>query len=135
LEDELLDFSLNRKSAARDKARFRLIVHALAWGLLLALLAFVVPKVEGIFADFNIPVPRFTILVFRTSHFVAVLVPLFVGLLGADWLILKVLREPGDAELARAWSALMFACPLILMALTLMALVPPFLTIMSPLSG
>jgi type II secretory pathway component PulF len=135
LEDELADFSPIAKSAERGVPRFRLIIHAIPWGLLLVLLAFVAPRLEGIFAEFNLPLPRFTILVFQTSHFVPVIVPLLVGLLGADWLIAKVLCEPSDAELYRAWSVLIVALPLILIALTLMSLALPLFTLMTALSG
>jgi len=120
--------SLTTKRIASDVPRFGLIAHAIAWWLLLVLLAFVVPRAEEIFTDFAIPLPRATTLLFRASHLVCIVVPLILGVLGADHLVAKALRGRGDPELSRAWSALMFAFPLVLLAVTVVALVQPFLT-------
>jgi type II secretory pathway component PulF len=114
---------------------YGLTVHRVAWGLLVALFAFVVPRAEAIFADFDSPLPRLTVLVIRASHWVVPFASLVLGLLGADWLIMNARSERDGAGLVRAWSVLMFALPLLLIALTLTALVLPLLSIMTTLSG
>jgi hypothetical protein len=50
-------------------------------------------------------------------------------------LILNIRPERGEAGLARTWSALMLASPLLLIALTLAVLVLPLLTILTRLIG
>jgi type II secretory pathway component PulF len=77
--------------AEETPAPFGLIAHCVAWGLFLVLLALVVPKVEAIFLDFGIPLPRPTLLLIRASHLVSwastplVVIPsLLVVLLGVD---------------------------------------------------
>jgi type II secretory pathway component PulF len=98
--------------------------------------------VVAIFKDFGVPLPRLTNLVIQASHVVnwawspvvAILLVLLV-LLGADWLMLNAQSERGEEGWAMAWSMLMFVCPLLLIALTLLALFLPLLTIMTRLSG
>jgi hypothetical protein len=106
------------------------------------LLALVVPRVEAIFLDFGVPLPRPTLLLIRASHLVSwastpllVIPSLLLVLLGLDWLILNIRPERGKAGLAGTWSALMFASPVLLIALTLAALVLPLLTILARLIG
>jgi len=65
---------------------------------------------------------------------VAIAVLLLV-LLGADWLMLNAQSERGEEGWSLAWSMLMFASPLLLIALTLGALVLPLLSITTRLSG
>ena len=116
-------------------SRFRLIVHCIAWGLLLALLAFVVPRVEANFNDYGVPLPHVTILVIRASHRVVVFASLAVLVLVADGLMRNARSRRSGSGLARAWSVLMLACPLFMIALALVALALPFFTIMPRLSG
>ncbi len=130
------------KRAAGRLTPFRLGAHCYTWGLFLVLLAFAVPRAESIFLDFGVPLPRLTNLVVGASHVVArsfppvVAIPsLLLLLLGADWLILNAQSERGEEGWALAWSMLMFASPLFLIGLTVVALVIPFLTITTRLSG
>ncbi len=115
--------------------RYGLIAHGIAWGLLLALLALVVPRVEANFTDFGVPLPQVTILVIRVSHQVVALMSLTLVVLGADWLMRYAHSVRADSGLSRAWSVLMLVCPLAWIALTLVALALPLFTIMHRLSG
>jgi type II secretory pathway component PulF len=131
-----------QQSAEAAPASFGLIAHCIAWGLFLVLLTVIVPRIEAIFQDFGTPLPRPTRLLIRASHLVIwaaaplVAIPsLLLVLLGMDWLILNIRPERGEARLARTWSALMLASPLLLIALTLAALVLPLLTILTRVTG
>jgi hypothetical protein len=142
LKEDMSEFFPAPKRAAGRLTPFRLIAHCYVWGLFLLIMAFVVPRVEGIFADFGVPLPRLTILAIGASHLVlwasspVVTIPLLLLiLLGADWLMLNAQSERGEEGWALAWSMLMFACPLLLIALTLVAFVLPFFTITTRLSG
>jgi hypothetical protein len=140
-DDSWSDSPASRR-AEETPAPFGLIAHGIAWGLFLVLLGLVVPRIEAIFLDFGIPLPRPTLLLIRASHLVSwastplvALPTLLLVLLGVDWLILNIRPDPGEAGLARTWSALMLASPLLLIALTLAALVLPLLTILTDLVG
>jgi type II secretory pathway component PulF len=139
--DDLSDFLPSARKAAGGSTLFWRLACDIAWGLLLMILLFAVPRVEVIFQDFGIPLPRVTSLVIRASHLVRIylvvaVAPLFVVLLGADWLIRDALFPPSEAGMSRTWSVLMLAVPLLLIAVVLMALGLPLLTIdVSPLSG
>jgi type II secretory pathway component PulF len=135
VRDDRLDFDSNPKTIATDVPRIRLIVHGVAWGLFLALLAFVVPRVEAIFADFGMPLPRVTTLALRASHHISTVVAIVIAMLTADYVVSKARSVRNDEDLSKAWSALMLALPLALIAVTLGALVLPLMTIMTPLSG
>jgi hypothetical protein len=126
----------------RSPTRSRLITHGIACGLFLVVLAVGVPRVEATYSDYNVPLPRLSILVFAAAHVVSwgsppiVVVPvLFLILLSADWLMLKALVARSGSELTGAWSMFMLGAPLLLIALTLFALIQPLLTIMPRLSG
>ena len=106
--------------------RFRLFAEGIAWALLVLLLASGVPKVETSFTDYGIPLPRLTDLTIRASHMWTVFLLLATILLGSDWYVADELSRHGNAEWARAWSAVMIATPLLLVALILVALVLPF---------
>ncbi len=112
-----------------------MIAHGIAWGLLLVLLAFVVPRMEAKFTDFGIPLPQLTIRVIRVSHQVLALTALILGVLVADGLMWNAQSARGESEWSRAWSLLMLVAPLLGIALTLVALALPFATIMPRLSG
>ena len=142
LKEELSDSFPALKRSKGRLTPFRLIAHCYVWGLFLVILAFVVPRVEVIYADFGIPLPRLTILVIRASHLVNWASPpavaislLLLVLLGADWLMLNAQSERGEEGWSLAWSMFMFASPLLLIALTLVALVLPLLSITTRLSG
>jgi hypothetical protein len=141
LKEDLSGFVPVPARAEGNLPPFRLIAHCIAWGLFLVLLAFVVPRVEAIFLDFGIPLPRPTLLVIGASHWVmwaltpVVAIPALLLLLGADWLMLNARSGRAQAGLLQAWSVLMLASPLLLIALTLVGLVLPLLTIMTRLNG
>jgi type II secretory pathway component PulF len=135
LDEDLQDGTPPRKSAVSRSTRFRLIVHGIAWGVLLALLAFGVPRVETVFADFGVPLPDVTILVIQASHRIVASVLLTLLLLVADGLVLDAFRRRGDFQRARSWSLLMIATPLSMVAVMLWALLLPMLTCMPRLSG
>jgi type II secretory pathway component PulF len=135
VRDNLLDFAANPKTIETDVPRFGLIIDGVLWGLLLVLLAFVVPRVEAIFADFSIPLPRLTTLVIRASHHIFTVVAIVFATLTADYVVSMARSVRDDEELSKSWSALMLAFPLALIALALAALVTPLMTIMTPLSG
>ena len=142
LKEDLSDFFPPPTRANGSLTPFRLIAPGIAWGIFLVLLAFIVPRIEAIFEDFGIPLPRHTILVIRASHLVIrasspvfVVLSLLLVLLGANWLMLIAQSKRREAGLSGAWSVLMLGTPLLLIALTLATLVQPLLTIMGRLSG
>lgn len=49
-------------------ASFTVLASGMAWAILLLLLAFIVPRVEAIFRDFGVPLPRLTEALVRISH-------------------------------------------------------------------
>jgi type II secretory pathway component PulF len=115
--------------------RFRLITHGIVMGLFLLVLAVGVPRVERVFTDFGAPLPRATVLVIRASHRPIAFMLSTLVLLGLDWSILAILSRRGDAQRARAWSASMIAMPMMMIALILIALGLPMITLSGPLSG
>ncbi len=136
---DLADTVPSPKQEARGFTRNWGIAHGIAWGLLLAFLTFGVPRALSIFRDFNVDLPYFTVLVIRASHLVVTLSYVFAALLGillgTAWFLLNTLNERGEFRSSRAWSVLMLACPLLLIALAVMALGSPWLGIMTHLSG
>jgi type II secretory pathway component PulF len=142
LNEDLSDYLQTPRRAEGHLTPFRLVAHCYVWGLFLLLLAFLVPRIEAIFADFGVPLPKLTRLVLRASHLVSsesppvvAITSLLLILLGADWLMLDAQSKRGDEGWAMAWSMLMLASPLLLIALTLVALFLPVLTTMTRLSG
>jgi type II secretory pathway component PulF len=133
--DDLSDVVPAPKRAQGSLTRFGLIAHGIAWGLLLVLFVFVVPRIETNFIDFGVPLPQVTNLAIRASHMVVALGSLTVVVLGTDWLMWNAQSGRGESELSRAWFVLMLAAPLLGIALTLVALALPFFTIMPRLSG
>jgi hypothetical protein len=120
---------------------FWLGAHGYTWALFLFFLGFAAPIAQEMFADYGIPLPRLTSFVFDACRLLVwplpavVAVPLvLVTLLCVDWLVLNSYGRRGEDGLALAWSMLMFACPLCLIALTVLALVLPLLSILR-LSG
>ena len=85
-----------------DTTPGRLVVHSMAWGLLLALLTLAIPRAEAIFADFGIPVPRITASLFRASRLAIAWPWLIVIPLLADWFVLDALSGRDDPRSSRA---------------------------------
>jgi type II secretory pathway component PulF len=117
-----------------SSTRFGLIAHEIAWGFLLVLLAFVVPRVEANFIDYGIALPQVTSLVIWASHQVVAFTSLALVVLVVDGLMRNT-SERGGSGLSRAWSVLMLVSPLAWIALTLLALALPFFTIDPHFSG
>ena len=110
--------------------------------MFLGILAFLVPRFVEIYKDYGIPPSRLMSLVFGASDLVArsyeplVTIPLLLLIvLGADWLMQNAESKRGEQGWALAWSMMMFAAPVLLIALTVMALIHPFFYIMRSLSG
>ena len=80
-----------------DSTPFRLFIHGIAWGLFLLLFALGVPRIEMVFNEYDIPLPRLTNVVFRASHAQTVFISLILVLAGADWFVLEKLSKRGDA--------------------------------------
>ncbi len=135
LDEDLQDFSPPRKGAGARSTCFRLIAHAIAWGVFLAFLVFGTARVEPIFADFGVPLPNVTVWVIEASHRVVASVALTLLLLVADGLVLDTLCRRGDVLRAWSWSLLMIGTPLSLVAVTLWALLLPLLIGTTGLSG
>jgi type II secretory pathway component PulF len=133
--DDRSDVAPFPKRQNMGSSRRRLAAHGIAWGLFFVLLGFGVPRIEAVFTESNMPLPRFTSLVIHTSHLAIVFALLVVDLLVVDWYVLDALSEQGEVSSARAWSALMLATPLLVTGLTLWALALPWFTIDWGLSG
>ena len=134
---DLADFApVREKGTVAGSPRGWLIVHGLAWGAFLVGLALVMRRFETVFADFGVDLPGFTVLLIKAAHVTNVLgVPLFLGLLAADWSVLKALARGGRSKEYRAWSVLMLVVPGLLIAATIVGLALPLLTIMTRLTG
>ena len=141
-KDDISDFIPAPRIAGGSVTLFRVIAHSYPWGFFVGILAFVIPMAEEMFCDFGVPLPWLTFHVFRTSHLVTWASPpvvafpaLLLAILCGDWLVLKARSDRGDEGQALAWSMLMFALPLLLIAMMVLAIVLPFLTITTHLSG
>ncbi len=136
--DDLADIVPSPKEA-RGFTTIWGIAHGIAWGLLLALFAFGVPRAESVFLDCGVDLPSVTVLVIRVSHLVGtwfyVFAALLVVLLNTAWFLLDELTRRGEARSSRAWSILMLVCPLLLIVLSLVALGLPLLITDFGLSG
>ena len=129
LDEDLLDISPPRKGAGARSTGFRLIAHAIAWGVFLAFLVFGTGRVEPIFADFGIPLPNVTLWVIQASHSIVASVLLTLLLLVGDGLVLAALCRRGEVLSAWCWSLVMIGTPLSLVAVTLWALLLPLLNV------
>jgi type II secretory pathway component PulF len=135
VNDERWDFMPIREKSERRLNYLRLIAHCTVWCMLLVLLACGVPRFEAVFADFGIPLPNLTILVIEASHLALAVIASTVLLLVADWFVMARFARRGDVVSVRAWSLLMIATPVVMLALTLGGLILPMLTITQRLSG
>jgi type II secretory pathway component PulF len=108
--------------------RVGFLVHALAWGILLALLTLAVPKAEALFADFALPLPRVTSRVIDASHLArkwpwSVLIPI-----AADWFALGAYSSREYTRASLNWSICGLTIPLALIVATIVALLLPALS-------
>ena len=60
---------------------------------------------------------------------------LFLVLIGVDWFVLQSLFRRGEIEVSQTWSTLIFATPLVLITLALIALSSTLFTLDFGLSG
>ncbi len=137
---DLADIGSSDKSAHIRSTLFRLIACGVSWGLCLGFLVVVVPRIESIFKDFGIPLPRNTVFVISAAHRVVryqwlIAVWLILVNSGAEWFMFVTVSRPGKRDTPRRWSGLIVATPLVLIMLTLIALSLPLFTIMTRLSG
>lgn len=102
----------------KDRGRPRtgfvgLIAPALAWGLVLAILAFVVPRFEVIFKDFGISLSWMTRLVVGASRFSLAWLGVVVVLLVADSIVRESLAMRKDGPgWSKVWSTSMLLLPM-----------------------
>ncbi len=109
-----IDFEKSRRGGRGSAG---LVVTALAWGSMLALLAFVVPKFETIFKDFGVDLGRMTSLSIHASHllvdYLYVFAPLALVVVGLDaWHRDALQRRKGDPRPGLAWSLATLGFPL-----------------------
>jgi type II secretory pathway component PulF len=123
------------KGGSPPLTRFRFIAHGVVWGIWLGLFIFGVPGIESILRDYNFPLPRAAVFVIWAAHQVIALIFLTLVLLGVDWFVLEFLSRRGVIDLSQTWSTLMFATPLLLIVLTLIAMSLPLFTSDFGLSG
>jgi type II secretory pathway component PulF len=138
--DNLADVESADKFVQRRLIRFRVIAYAIAWGLCLGLILFIVPKFEAVYEDFNIPLPRKTAFVIALAHRVIryqylVVSGLILIITGAEWYMRVARSDQANEVSCRRLSWLLVVAPLVLTVLTLFAVSTPFFTIMTPLSG
>jgi len=125
--DDLADFATTRAKAVPRLKGSGVIVHGIAWCLALALLAFVVPRIEVILKDFGLSYSWSTKVVIGASHLLVVVVPLVGMLLVVDGVVLSALSHQGDGRMSRAWSVLMLGAPFLATALILAAICVPII--------
>lgn len=108
---DLADFVVKKKGNSRPGLDRR-VAPALAWSLLLAMLAFAVPKFEQVTQDFGIELGWAPWLVVRASHLWAVLALLVVALLLLDRPVREVAQGRGDGRIVTGvWSSLVLGVP------------------------
>ena len=139
-KNDLADIRLSGKAVQPQPTCFRVIAHAIAWGLCLGLFLFVVPKFEAVFKDFNVPLPRNTAFVIALAHRIVcyqflVVVGLILIIAGAEWFMRVALSDQANNVSRRRLSRLLVVAPLVLIVLALIALSIPLFTLMTPLSG
>jgi type II secretory pathway component PulF len=101
----------------------------LAWGLAAMLLAIAVPRCEGIFKDFGMPLPRITILIARASQPGWIWLPLALIPPGVDLFFFSDVGRNGETSLAcRLWTIVAIAVPVFLISTVLWAIAVPFFT-------
>jgi hypothetical protein len=133
--DDLSEIKPAGNGGSPPLTRFRFIVHGIVWGICLTLFIVRVREIDSILKDYNFPLPRAAVFVIWAAHQVIVLIFLFLVLLGVDWFVLEFLSRRGEIDLSQTWSTLMFATPLLLIVLTLVAMSLPLFTSDFGLSG
>jgi type II secretory pathway component PulF len=106
------------------------LFHVLAWLAFLLTLMVCVPKVEVPLRDFNMKMPDSTLLVLQISHLMhslgfasLLVVPL---LMAADLIVLRALDRPDSTRILRElWSGLIFALPVLGLAMCVIASILP----------
>jgi len=121
---DLSDFAPKGKPAVGGSTRLLRVASGLAWGLVLALLVFGVPKVRGIYADFGLDLPRASVLVLQATDWLTAHAPTLLVLLGTAWIVREILSG-GEGARNRGWWVGMVVVPLLLLALMVVALGVP----------
>jgi hypothetical protein len=134
-KDHVSEIESAGKGRSPPLTRFRFIAHGVVWGLWLGLFIFGVLGIESILRDYNFELPRVAVFVIWAAHQVIALILLVLVLLGLDWFVLESLSRRGEIDLSQTWSTLMFATPLLLIVLTLIAMGLPLFTSDFSLSG
>ena len=139
-KDDLADVGPADKVLQPRLIRFRVIAHAIAWGLCLGLFLFVVPKIEAVLKDFNVPLPRNTAFVIAAAHRIVryqflVVIGLILIIAGAECFMRVALSDQANSVPCRRLSRLLVVAPLVLLVLALIALSIPLFTLVTPLSG
>jgi type II secretory pathway component PulF len=138
--DDLADVGPADKVVQPRLIRLQVIAYAIACGLCLGLFLFVVPKIEAVFKDFNVPLPRHTAFVIALAHRVIryrylIVVGLILIIAGAEWFMRVALSDQANSDSRRRLSRLLVVAPLVLIVLALIALSIPLFTLTTPLSG
>jgi type II secretory pathway component PulF len=117
------------------RTSLRLMIFGWAWGLLLVLLGLVVPRLERIFKDFGVPLPRLTTHLFNGWHRGWIWLPLVFFLVEVYRFVLGREADSDRSPASRPCSALPLLIPFLLIGFVLLALALPFFTIMPRLTG
>ncbi len=132
---DLADFGSKEKARIRPRIT-GLMAPAFVWALVLALLAFVVPKFEVVFRDFGLDLGWMMLVIVRASHLSLALLGLVVVLLVVDSIVRDLLAAREDRRrLALAWSSLMFGLPLATFSLMIVAIGTTLTGLLFKLSG
>lgn len=130
----------NETRRARSLARTILFgaFHGLAWMVLLWLMVQRVPDFANIFVDFEVEIPTLTRWVVSVSFFsiryCSFLLPAVILLCLVNTAVLRVLSvRPGAALLRWSWMGFMFLVPAVLIAVTLVAMFVPLVSLTSSL--
>ena len=132
---DLADFESKEKAVARP-GMAGLIASALAWALILAILALVVPRFEAIFKDFGIDLSWSAKWLIRASHlwFVPTVVVAFILLV--DYKCREELSKLKEGRgLLVVWSILMIGLPMLILASMILAIGSTLISLGSKLSG
>jgi hypothetical protein len=131
MKDDRFAFALDEIETPRS----RISIAGLTWELLLVTLVFGAPRARACFADYGIPLSFFTVLILATSKSVIAYAPQLLALLGAVWLAHDTLIARRETRASRGISGILSAIPVLLLALTLIALGLPLLDVTLKLKG